>query len=165
MMSHNQRTHVMHASWLTVGCLLAMVGCSNLSPEDAPPKRRDFGEFRMTVYPVLLRDCGFPTCHGDPGRFFRVWGPGRSRLVSSSKLPESFDLPTGDELSASYSLALAFIDDSQPGASELLRKPLAPALGGAVHGGIDAYGRNVYRTDLDAGWLTLARWVNNRPQP
>src|ERR1700755_2646142 len=35
--------------------------------------------FTNDVIPVLLRDCGFQACHGSPERFFRVWGPGRTR--------------------------------------------------------------------------------------
>ena len=28
--------------------------------------------FKDRVYPILLRDCGFTKCHGDPKRFFAV---------------------------------------------------------------------------------------------
>ena len=110
---------------------------------------------------MLLRDCGFPACHGAKERFFRVWGPGRSRLPNDmGVIPEAFDLPTGDELSASYSLALSMIDEQHPVASLLLRKPLAIAAGGAGHLGVDGYGRDVYRTAEDSGFLAIARWVH-----
>jgi hypothetical protein len=126
--------------------------------------KRDFKVFQREVYPVLLRDCGFPACHGNADRFFRVWGPGRSRLPNTKgMLPEAFDLPTGEELSATYSLALSMIDGEHPTSSPLLRKPLAVAAGGAGHLGVDDYGRDVYRTAEDSGFLALARWVYTVP--
>jgi hypothetical protein len=125
--------------------------------------KRDFKLFQREVYPVLLRDCGFPACHGAKERFFRVWGPGRSRLPTDKGLPEAFDLPTGDELSATYALAQSMIDGEHPSKSLLLRKPLAVAAGGAGHLGVDGYGRDIYRTQEDAGFLALARWVYAEP--
>ena len=137
-------------------CLVS--GCQPVS-DDAMPVRRDFTSFRENVHPVLLRDCGFPACHGSPQRFFRVWGPGRARLPGETSTPEPFDLPTGDELSASYSLALSFIDGADLGNSDLLRKPLAIEAGGTSHDGIDAFGRNIYRTQADSGFVSLTAWV------
>jgi len=158
----NRQSKRQSSQWLAVA-LLAAVGCEPPST-DAAPAHREFSQFRSEVYPVLLRDCGFQACHGAPGRFFRVWGPGRARLPGQTRTPDPFDLPSGDELSASYSLALAFIDDSNPAGSDLLRKPLALEAGGAAHGGIDGYGRNIYRTAQDSGLATLAAWVFSAPQ-
>jgi hypothetical protein len=151
-------------NWFFIGlALVAAIGCES-PPPDGPAARRDFAAFRMTVYPVLLRDCGFPACHGAAGRLLRVWGPGRTRLPGISSTPEAFDLPTGDELSASYSLALSFIDDGDPTRSDLLRKPLAIEAGGVSHAGVDQYGRNVYRTSQDQGLQALLAWVSSVPE-
>jgi hypothetical protein len=141
-------------------CFMCACGGSDDKPVEV---KRDFKLFQREVYPVLLRDCGFPACHGAKERFFRVWGPGRSRLPSDDGIPEAFDLPTGDELSATYSLALSMIDGKYPAHSLLLRKPLAVAAGGAGHLGVDGYGRDIYRTQEDAGFLALARWVYAEP--
>lgn len=146
-----------HAFAPLIWALLALSGCDVTPPEIGA--RRDFSTFRSQVYPVLLRDCAFSTCHGAPERFFRVWGPGRSRLPGTTMTPDAFDLATGDEWSASYSLALSFIDASEPSASDLIRKPLALEAGGTSHGGVDAYGRNVYRTRRDTGFVALVSWV------
>jgi hypothetical protein len=128
--------------------------------------KREFMPFQREVYPVLLRDCGFPECHGAPERFFRVWGPGRSRLPRETQFPEALDQPTGDEVAGTYSLAQSMIDRADPASSLLLRKPLAVEAGGAGHLGVDKYGRNVYRTAQDTGYLVLARWVmSQEPQP
>ncbi len=132
--------------------------------ESATPKR-EFQQFQREVYPVLMRDCGFPACHGDPRRFFRVWGPGRARLPTDTGLPEAFDLPTGDEIGASYQLALSMINDEQPEHSLLLQKPLAIDAGGSGHIGVDKYGRDVYRTADDSGYVALARWVFSGEEP
>jgi hypothetical protein len=151
-------THACLGLTLSLAC-----ACGGTEQKPALAKR-DFKVFQREVYPVLLRDCGFPACHGAKERFFRVWGPGRTRLPKDmGVLPEAFDLPTGDELSTSYSLALSMIDDGHPDRSLLLRKPLAVAAGGAGHLAVDAYGRDVYRTAEDSGFLTLARWVYAPP--
>jgi hypothetical protein len=144
--------------------LLAWLSCACGSTADkAAFARREFQPFQRQVYPVLLRDCGFPACHGAPQRFFRVWGPGRVRLPGTMGTPGAFDLPTVDEISATYSLALSMIDVEQPGRSALLRKPLAIAAGGAGHLGTDKHGRDVYRTVQDGGYRALAQWVLSAP--
>jgi hypothetical protein len=144
--------------------LLCAAGCA----EEIPTRqiaRREFMPFQREVYPVLLRDCGFPDCHGAPERIFRVWGPGRARLPRETHIPEALDLPTGDEVASTYSLSLSMIDAADPAHSLLLKKPLAVEAGGAGHLGVDKYGRNVYRTAQDAGYLVLARWVMSAPPP
>jgi hypothetical protein len=145
--------------------LLMCTACAD-APPTAPPARRDYQQFQREVYPVLLRDCGFPDCHGAGDRFFRVWGPGRTRLPKADgTIPGAFDVPTVDEVSASYSLALSMVDEANPKVSELLRKPLAVEAGGASHKGVDKSGRDVYRTADDGGYVTLARWVFSEPPP
>lgn len=142
---------------LSLTCML--LGACSTPDGKSVRANRDFRQFQREVYPVLLRDCGFPACHGDPERFFRVWGPGRARLPSSMMLTDAFDVPSGDEITTSYSLALSMIDLDNPGASTLLRKPLAIEAGGSGHQGVDKYGRDVYRTAQDSGYVALARWV------
>lgn len=135
-------------------CGLA-VGC------DEPPKQgwerppQEFRDFRA-VYPTLARDCGFHACHGTEERFFRVFGPGRARLDPDTK---AFGQLTGDEASGGYTSALSMIDLDNPGRSLLLRKPLAVAAGGSSHEGVDDFGRDVYRTVNDEGYLELSRFV------
>lgn len=155
---------------LSAFALALAVGCASCAetgnnPEDPTASvRRDFGTFRTDVYPVLLRDCGFPACHGDSARFFHVWGPGRVRIAGDLGLPEAFDLPTGNEIGTTLELARAMIDPDDPERSPLLRKPLAVAAGGAGHLGVDKYGRDVYRTTEDEGYVVLRAWVTS-PDP
>jgi hypothetical protein len=142
------------ASILCLGLLIHLSACNldgGLSVAD-----RDFDQFRDEVYPVLMRDCAFHTCHGNPQRFYRLVGSARGRLDSTTKaLAET----TLDEIQFSYTRSLAMIDVADPGASLLLRKPLAPAVGGAGHLGTDTFGRDVFETMDDDDYLTIAKWV------
>jgi hypothetical protein len=122
---------------------------------------REFRGFQ-DVYPVLMRDCGFHTCHGADERAFRIYGPGRGRLTDDVR---ALDALTGDEVSLSFSIALSMIDADHPERSLLLTKPLAVEAGGAAHGGIDDFGRNVYRTKDDEGYKAIAKWVLSAPEP
>jgi hypothetical protein len=133
--------------------------------------------FTVEVMPVLLRDCGFQACHGSQERFFRVWGPGRTRYVISPVCDDRFDVGktlcddgvavppcnwdrlNGSERDYSLQFARSMVDLKNPEDSLLLRKPLAVERGGADHEGVDKYGRNVYRTPDDEGYRTLSRWV------
>lgn len=164
-------------SWLGWACCALLSGvasgsCSSANPEDGwqAPNAND-NLFRTEVYPVLLRDCAFHTCHGSEQRFFRVWGPGRVRLGGRSAfdcLPgdEKVMQPDGssqcrskDEVDASFDNAISFIDGKDPARSIILRKPLATEAGGMGHLGVDKFGRNLYRTTDSPGYLTLSRWV------
>jgi hypothetical protein len=152
------RTHLTGFALLALP--LSLVACAKDEP--APPRAdRAFRDFQL-VYPVLLRDCGFHACHGATERFLRVVGPGRVRLDADT---EAFDGATGDEAGASYQSALTMLDAEHPERSLLLVKPLAIEAGGASHGGNDPFGRNVYRTAQDEGYLALARFVFAIPEP
>src|SRR4051812_44139455 len=116
--------------------------------------------FEQEVYPVLLRDCGFPACHGDRQRFFQVFGPGRTRYREGDGGTDNFEPATAEELLQTYPRArsmLAF--ERSPLEALLLRKPLATRAGGAGHKGTDNWGNDVYRTSGASGFLTLRAWA------
>jgi len=134
---------------------------------DAAPLRvanPDADRFANEAYPVLLRDCGFPACHGATDRFFRVFGPGRARLPAVMA-PDPGDPATADEIAQSYNRARSMIDANAPARSLLLRKPLAVEAGGAGHKGDDSLGRNVYASTADPGFQVLRAWVLGQPTP
>src|SRR3954452_13955887 len=84
-------------------CALWLAACA--SP-DGPPLEfptPDTKTFALHVYPVLIRDCGFPACHGARERFFRVFGPGRTRMAADT-LP--YDPATQAEIQSTYDRAL-----------------------------------------------------------
>jgi hypothetical protein len=80
-------------------------------------------------------------------------------MIEELITPGPFDVPTSGEQSASYTLALSMLEERDITQSLLLRKPLAVEAGGAGHFGTDIYGRDVYRTTQDSGYVVLARWV------
>ena len=149
--------HVSCKAWVcrwSAVCLLALAACEQ-GPGWANPEL-NFTEFKEDVYPVLIRDCAFQACHGAEGRFLRIWGPGRTRLDSTLN---AFSEATNEEINRSYERAAAMVDHAEPSRSLLLRKALATEAGGAGHLGADKFGRNVYRTVDDEGYLKLSRWV------
>jgi hypothetical protein len=142
-----------------VTLLLALQGCSE-PLQAGTVAARDDSTFTVFVLPVLLRDCGFQACHGSQERFFRVFGPGRTRYSPDT---EALAELTGHERDYSYQLTRGMIDQADPARSVLLRKPLAVEAGGSGHEGVDKYGRNVYRTPDDEGYLAIAQWVFSEP--
>jgi hypothetical protein len=145
--------------------LVSLCACADQGRGWQFPEHGQLPEFSADVMPVLIRDCSFQTCHGSSERFFRVWGPGRTRLNPMSR---ALDPLTGLELEANYNMALSMINPGDPKLSLLLRKPLAREAGGSAHGGADPLGRNVYRVPSDPGYATLQHWVESiivgRPQ-
>lgn len=130
------------ASW-------ALGGCEDVARVVPAPDRRGF---EAEVYPVLLRDCSFAACHGDPRRPLFVPGPGRTRLdVDASPL----DPPTREELERAYDRARALLLAEGDEPAPLLHKPTADA----AHGGRDGLGRNVYEDPDAPGLAALTRWA------
>jgi hypothetical protein len=137
----------------------ALVWCSACSVDNPPISvpTPDKQEFALEVYPVLLRDCGFPECHGSMDRFFRVFGPGRLR-ISMDVLP--YDPATPKEIQESYDRARSMLEGEDSVLdSDFLRKPLAKAAGGAGHKGEDVWGHNVYATTQDPDYQVLVAWA------
>jgi hypothetical protein len=136
-----------------------LYSCSyeSASVQDLSP---DVALFESSVYPVLIRDCAFYACHGNPERFFRIYGPGRLRI--SDKL-EAYDPATPAEIHHTYERARSMlqgvhgIDDSL-----LLRKPLDSSEGGAGkgHRGTDLWGHNVYRVKSDVAYQKIVEWAH-----
>jgi hypothetical protein len=137
---------------------LALLSACSVDPTPLLVANPDANRFATEAYPILLRDCGFPACHGARDRFFRVFGPGRTRLSTSPDLDPG-DPATSEEIAQSYDRARSMIDAKAPERSLLLRKPLASGAGGAGHKGSDSWGRNVYASAVDPNFQTLRAWV------
>lgn len=141
-----------------LGCA-PLVGCGDSVDWSGEPAAPDFALFQSTVYPILLRDCAFSRCHGDDNRFFRVVGPGRTRLLATT-LPG--DPATAEEIALSYDRARSMLSDTaRVEDSLLLRKPLEPSAGGQGHKGVDSMGRNVYRQRGAPAYATLLQWARS----
>ena len=117
----------------------------------------DVRRFAADVYPVLLANCAFSTCHGDGTRPFSVFGPGRTRLDPELDV---YAPVTAEELAFSYARARSMLVDPEgPRRAPLLRKPLAVAAGGAKHEGDDAWGRAVFASKRDPRYEALFYWA------
>jgi hypothetical protein len=133
---------------------LALSACADATTELHVPTP-DVQSFELSVYPVLLRDCGFSECHGNPERFFHVYGPGRTRAKPKAEL--SLNAPaTSEELTTTYRRARSMLayEGSALEHAALLRKPLD---GG--HEGRDEWGNNVYQSVNDPGYQVLLKWA------
>jgi hypothetical protein len=140
-------------SFLTAALASLSAACADVSAELMLPAP-SAAQFEEQVYPLLLRDCGFPACHGDYRRFLRVFGPGRTRYRLETGL---FDPATAEEIEASYYRARSMLaNEDGVEHSALLRKPLH-----ADHGGIDEWGNNVYRSETDPGYVVLYTWARS----
>lgn len=140
----------------------ALVAACEAAPGSTRVPAPDVTSFELDVYPVLLRDCGFPECHGATHRFFRVFGPGRARLRTETL---TFAPATSEELEQSYDRTRSMLaHQTSVIDSWLLRKPLAVSAGGAEHGGEDRWGRNIYESVDAPGYLALLRWALGSPQ-
>jgi hypothetical protein len=135
-------------------------GCADVAV-DAGAAERDRVAFDQRVWPVLVRDCGFSTCHGSNERFFRVVGPGHERLDPTMRLT---DPVTEAELQFSFDRARSMVNTEDPSLSPLLRKPLEVAAGGSRHEGTDAFGMDVYRSVDDPSFRVLVEWVVGIPR-
>jgi hypothetical protein len=140
----------------SIACVLVLSGASASAcdaPETAQVPAPDYDAFERDVYPILLRDCGFPACHGSEERPFRVYGPGRLRLDPELDLDAE---ATIDEVWLSYQRTRSMlVADGDVEGSPLLRKVLP----GGGHQGVDALGRSVYADASDPSYVTLLQWA------
>jgi hypothetical protein len=144
------------SAWLSRACFVSLLSFGACADPDVEVKvpTPDIVSFEATVYPILLRDCGFPACHGDTRRFFRIFGPGRTRY-RPKEVTALFAPPTAEELTATYYRARSMlVSDGRVEDSPLLQKPLF-----AGHEGEDEWGQNVYWHPNDPSYQALLRWA------
>jgi len=136
--------------------VLLAAGCAFDAPPANPPIP-DRAMFEAEVYPILMRDCGFPDCHGNRGRFFRVYGLGRLRLDPEQGIDDEL---SAAERSENYERARSMLGSARTAEETLLvRKPLEIGAGGAPHLGIDDYGQDVYASTEDLSYQALLTWA------
>lgn len=137
---------------------LVLAACSYAREELSIPDA-DTQQFVDDAYPILLADCGYPTCHGSAERFFQIYGPGRTRL---DPMTDAYAPVTAQELALSYTRARSMlISPEGPRRAPLLRKPLAVSAGGAKHEGDDPWGNAIYATKRDPRWERLFFWATD----
>lgn len=126
---------------------LERLPCSTYIPARADfdltkdPPGRDFGTFKDRVNPVLTgrgsdKSCAAGNCHGTVAN---------SLYFTCGETPE--------QVRWNYLAAEEYLAQT-PEQSELLRRPLAPAQGGAFHeGGV------VFASPSEEGWVALETWA------
>jgi hypothetical protein len=114
--------------------------------------------FDCKVQPVLTKYCGQLACHGDAGRFFRVYARNRFR-DGGDEMQREIALRTS-ERDHNYAAASAFVDLAHPAESLLVQKPLDQSAGGRFHVGETLFARgNVFATRDDPDYQILEQWI------
>jgi hypothetical protein len=159
--AHTQRRAAQRMAAALFGCLAPLAACAQTQDWSSTLPSPDGKQFAAEVYPLLLRDCAFSTCHGAPERFLQIYGPGRVRLDPIASKPA--DPMTLAEVLHSYQRARSMLTDGGPvQQSLLLRKPLALEAGGQAHRGADDFGRNLFSSQSDPRYLALLGWAESQ---
>jgi hypothetical protein len=128
---------------------LVLASASILSPRAAPVL--DFGFFQARVEPIFLeKRAGHArcyTCHVESNNAFRF-----------ERLAPGASAWSEEQSRRNFEMVSRLVNPGDPATSRLLQQPLAPEGGGNVfHSG----GRQFASKD-DAGWKTLADWINGQ---
>ena len=128
--------------------LAALLGQQPAAPPPAPAAALDYEFYKARVQPLFLEKrvdhARCVTCHA---------GSTTLRLQALSPGAEAWNEP---QTRQNFEAAMAMVVPGSPGASKLLRHPLARAAGGDVfHGG----GQHWTSKD-DPDWQVLSAWVN-----
>jgi hypothetical protein len=118
----------------------------------------DYGVFVTDVEPVLVEQCAYSGCHGDPARPMHVFAPAGERLAEG--LPA--DELTSEEHRANFDRVRVWTARTNAELPDLLRKPLQQTAGGSGHGGQDRYGQNLFASKDDPGYVALAAWIGGK---
>jgi hypothetical protein len=146
------------SNWLWAVGVAWCVGCADAANPESSIPIPDGRQFVDEVYPVLLRDCAFSSCHGSRDRFLQIVGPGRPRLDPNTT--DVDDPMLYEEVVFSYERTRSMLTTGETATrSMLLMKPLEFSAGGQGHRGSDDYGRNVYKSKHDPGIQALLRWA------
>jgi hypothetical protein len=106
------------------------------------PVAPDFGTFADTVNPVLGQRCAAGNCHGSPGN---------SMYLTCGDSPE--------EARWNYFVVGDYVSQS-PRTSEILRRALDPAAGGAFH-----EGGTIFDSAQDEDYVALLDWAEEKGGP
>ncbi len=153
---------------MLLGSIVLALGAASACRTDleAPvaPPALDEAWFRCRVQPVLAKSCAMHACHGDGRRYFRVFARNRLRLDATGEAQRNAPL-TAAERTANFDSAVALVDPADPEASMLLRKPLAPALGGYYHRGAELFGGgDVWTDEQDPDLAAVRDWIHGKKE-
>ena len=163
-------------------CLLLAAGCpappasQGLDPANDPNTSTilDYNQFVCSVMPVVIRRCSYLACHGNPLHAFRVYSPGKLRLVDDGTRNGRDGMLTANEVQLNFESASGLVltataaERMAPDLQKvlLLGKPLKRSAGGAEHHGVGIF--PVYpakSTAEDLEFTALVQWVQGTAQP
>jgi hypothetical protein len=132
-----------------VAAAVLLVTASQLASRAAPTLDYDF--FKSRVEPVFLQKRDGLTrcyvCHAESNNAFRL-----------ERMAPGANAWSEEQSRKNFEMASKLVNPGDPDTSRLLMQPLAPEAGGNVfHSG----GRQFVSKD-DAGWKTLADWINGK---
>ena len=138
----------------SLALLALLAGACTTGEPTAAVSRLDVDVYVRDVYPYMAARCGTLDCHGMAGRPLRIY--------SELSLRASADLRGKPITMAEQVANVHSVEGVDPGAapddSMVLRKPLAKALGGIDHKGLELW------PDCTApGYLCLRGWLAGQP--
>jgi len=141
-------------------CAIALCACTSVTESPAPDPTVSLDEtvFKCNVEPILVRQCSYLACHGNPQSALRVYSPGKLRATTPANVDDEDAAVTDAEHHANFlnaaglSFGLASVDDNW-----LLRKPLPSADGGFEH-----VGGAIYIGTNDTQYVAIHDWLTNK---
>jgi hypothetical protein len=124
--------------------------CSDSVPADptfdpnSDPMTGDYEDFKSKVHPVLAQSCAAGNCHGAESNSLR--------FVCAAGTTDADVLARWNYFAAVQYLATKA---GELATSEILRRPLDPAAGGAYH-----EGGPIFTSQSDPGYTALLEWAN-----
>jgi hypothetical protein len=135
--------------------VLAATGCTTVTNEPAPSVSLDETVFKTKVERILVAQCSYVACHGNPGSALRVYAPGLLRAAPAANLSDAQAPLTADEEHAKFLSAAAFSTTAEtPADNWLLRKPLPSTFGGFEH-----KGGAIFKSPNDASYAAIYCWL------
>ena len=140
--------------WILLGALVACSEVTN-APGVDPTSKLDENAFRCTVQPILVRQCSYIACHGQPGTALRVYSPGKLRAGSAQSLDDLIAPLTDAEQHGNFTSAAGFaVTAATPDDNFLLKKPLPSSAGGFEHAG-----GAIYAGTNDPQYVAIRAWL------
>lgn len=141
--------------WMLLGAVV--MGCADVTnaPAADPSKSLDEAVFDCNVQPILVRQCSYQACHGQPGTALRVYSPGKLRGFVPQNLDDLQSALGSDEIHANFLSATGFAATaSDPAQNYLLLKPLPSSAGGYEHAG-----GAIYTGTSDPQYVAIHAWL------
>lgn len=135
---------------------LAFAACADVANAPITEAALDETVFRCKAEPVLVAQCSYNACHGQPESALRVYALGKLRADPPADSIALAEPLTPAEEHANFLSAVGFATNGvAPVDNWLLRKPLPPGAGGYEHAG-----GAIYVGTGDPNYVALFQWLD-----